>query len=100
MTHEHETIDISNNPELLRLVEEMKRHNRSTILSNGTQKVAVVVPMDDKTPRKRTKKAKTQADYDAFAAAAGSWKGLIEAEEFKAYIRERRKTKNRPSVTL
>jgi len=30
--------------------------------------------------------------------AAGSWKGLIDAEEFKAYIRERRRTKNRPSV--
>lgn len=30
--------------------------------------------------------------------AAGSWKGLVDAEEFKAYIRERRRTKNRPPV--
>jgi hypothetical protein len=30
--------------------------------------------------------------------AAGSWQGLIDAEAFKAYIRERRRTKNRPSV--
>jgi hypothetical protein len=33
-------------------------------------------------------------------AASGSWKGLIDAEAFKAYIRERRRTKNRPSVRL
>ena len=31
-------------------------------------------------------------------AAAGGWKGLIDGEDFKAYIRERRLTKNRPSV--
>jgi len=30
--------------------------------------------------------------------AAGSWKGLVDAEAFKAYIRERRRTKNRPPV--
>jgi hypothetical protein len=46
------------------------------------------------------------ADYDpeearaGILAAAGGWKGLIDAEEFKAYIRERRRTKNRPSVRL
>jgi hypothetical protein len=33
-------------------------------------------------------------------AASESWKGLIDAEAFKAYIRERRRTKNRPSVRL
>lgn len=31
-------------------------------------------------------------------AAAGSWQNLVDADAFKAYIRERRKTKNRPSV--
>jgi hypothetical protein len=30
--------------------------------------------------------------------AAGAWQGLVDAEAFKAYIRERRRTKNRPSV--
>jgi hypothetical protein len=33
-------------------------------------------------------------------AAAGAWKGLVDAEAFKAHIRERRRTKNRPSVRL
>jgi hypothetical protein len=33
-------------------------------------------------------------------AAAGGWRGLVDGEELKAYIRERRKTKNRPDVTF
>jgi hypothetical protein len=32
--------------------------------------------------------------------AARAWQGLIDAEAFKAYIREWRRTKNRPSVRL
>jgi hypothetical protein len=33
-------------------------------------------------------------------AAAGGWQGLVDAEEFKRYIYERRRTANRPSVEL
>ena len=33
-------------------------------------------------------------------AAAGAWKGIVDGEACKAYIRERRRTKNRPSVRL
>ncbi len=32
--------------------------------------------------------------------AAGGWSGLVDAEDFKAYIAERRQTANRPSVKL
>lgn len=36
----------------------------------------------------------------ALAAAAGGWVGLIDSEALKAYISERRRTANRPSVAL
>ncbi len=100
MAHGHETIDISDNPDLLRLVETMRRRNTSAVLTNGAEDVAVVTPVGESIPKKRAKRAKTQADHDAFIQAAGSWTGLIDAEEFKAYIRERRTTANRPSVKL
>ncbi|MHB8646759.1 MAG: hypothetical protein ACYDAR_13295 [Thermomicrobiales bacterium] len=99
MASERETIDISNNPDLLRLVETMRQRNASAVLTNGTENVAVVTPVGD-APKRRGKRARTQADHDAFVQAAGSWKGLIDGEQFKAYIRERRKTANRPSVKL
>lgn len=44
------------------------------------------------------------ANYDPEVAiegirkAAGTWQGLVDAEAFKAYVRERRRTKNRPPV--
>jgi len=97
---ERETIDISNNPELLRLVETMRERNTSAVLTNGAEDLAVVTPVGEDKPKKRSKRVKTRADHDAFVQAAGSWKGLIDAEEFKTYIRERRTTANRPSVKL
>ncbi|HET9016511.1 MAG TPA: hypothetical protein VFN57_13010 [Thermomicrobiaceae bacterium] len=32
-------------------------------------------------------------------AAVGGWRGLIDADAFKAYVHERRRTANRPSVS-
>lgn len=100
MAVERETIDISNNPDLLRLVEEMRRRNAPTVLTRGAEDMAVVTPVADGATKRRTKREKTQEDRDAFIQAAGSWKGLVDAEELKAYIYERRKTKNRPAVKL
>jgi len=46
------------------------------------------------------------ADYDperalaGIQAAVGGWEGLVDAEEFKRYIYERRRTAKRPSVEL
>jgi hypothetical protein len=34
---------------------------------------------------------------ETLSAIAGGWVGLVDAEEFKAYIAERRRTANRPS---
>jgi hypothetical protein len=99
MASERDTIDISNNPDLLRIVEAMRQRNTSAVLTNGAEDVAVVTPIGEAT-KPRGKRVKTQADHDAFVRAAGSWKGIIDAEAFKAYIRERRKTANRPSVKL
>jgi hypothetical protein len=39
------------------------------------------------------------ASIAGIKAAAGSWVGLVDAEELKTYLRARRKTANRPSLT-
>jgi hypothetical protein len=38
------------------------------------------------------------ASIAGIKAAAGSWIGLVDAEELKTYLRERRKIANRPSL--
>jgi hypothetical protein len=36
----------------------------------------------------------------ALKAAAGGWAGIVDADDLKEYISERRRTANRPSVAL
>lgn len=40
-----------------------------------------------------------EASIRGIREAAGGWSGLVDAEAFKAYIRERRRTKNRSPVS-
>ena len=42
----------------------------------------------------------TAASIAGIKQAAGSWHDLLDAEGLKAYIRERRKIKDRPSIQL
>ncbi len=44
MAHERESLDISNNPELLRIAEEVSRSNRPLQLKGHDRIVAVVMP--------------------------------------------------------
>jgi len=50
-------------------------------------------------PVSRPKPEEVQAVREALATAAGGWTG-VDIDEFKEYIRHRRKTGDRPSVEL
>ena len=60
--------------------------------------VGVRVMTDPELIKRPPTPEEVQRTLDGINRAAGAWKGLVDAEEFKAYIRERRRTKNRPSV--
>jgi hypothetical protein len=49
--------------------------------------------------RRRPTPGEVKAVRDALAKAAGGWTG-VDGEAFKKYLRERRKTANRPSLEL
>src|SRR6266704_2910127 len=68
-------IDISGVPDLLRIAEEVRTTRKPHILRRDSEDMAVLIPV---TPtRHKAKRTKTRADYEAFHAAAGGWKGLI-----------------------
>ena len=93
------TIDISNMPDLVRIVEEVKTTKQPRILKRDSEPVAVLMPMET-TGRNKKKRVKPKADYGAFRAAAGSWKD-VDIEQFKANIYEsRRRTNTRPPIKL
>lgn len=92
-------IDISGMPELVRIVEEVKTTKQPRILKRDSEAVALLMPMHT-TGSSKKKQTKTKGDYEAFLAAAGSWKD-VDVEQFKAAIYEsRRRTNTRPPVKL
>lgn len=89
-------LDISNMPDLVRIVEEVKSTKKPRILKRDSEPVALLMPMDSTRPSKK-KRTKSKADYEAFRAAFGSWKD-VDIEQFKARVyADRRRTNTRPS---
>lgn len=103
MVTESETIDISNNPDLLRVVEEMRRRNAPAVLTKGNEDVAVVtliVGMPKGAAKRPHGRRKSQADIDAFLSAAGGWKDLVDTEKLKQDLAESRAHSSRPPIDL
>jgi hypothetical protein len=90
-------IDITTNPELLRIVEEVTTTKTPRELKRDNKIIAVIMPVKKTSAKK--KRENTKADYEAFKSAAGSWKDM-DVEKFKADIYESRKLSTRPPVKL
>jgi hypothetical protein len=99
MSTAHKAIDISDNPELLRLVEEMNAAEEPLLLRRGDTELALLTPVKRPRARKRTREH-TDADRAAFRAAAGGWKGLVDTEAFIRDVYESRRISSRPPVKL
>lgn len=94
MVRELSPFDIRTVPELARLVNESRRSGRPRRLRDATGDVALLVP----TPRRRHG-ATRRTDPAAFLAAAGSWEGLLDPEQFKRDLREAAGS-DRPPIRL
>ncbi|MGN6674064.1 MAG: hypothetical protein ACTHMA_12230 [Thermomicrobiales bacterium] len=99
MSTARKAIDISDNPELLRLVEEMNAAEEPLLLRRGDTALALLTPVKRPRARKR-KREHTDADRAAFRAAAGGWKGLVDTEAFIRDVYESRRISSRPPVKL
>jgi hypothetical protein len=97
MPEAYKPIDISHDPELLKLAEEVHTAHESRLLRPNDEDLAVLMPVKSK--RKRRRREKTKADYEAFCAAAGSWKD-VDTDKLIADIYESRRHAFRPPVEL
>jgi len=98
MAKTHEAIDISESPELLRLVDEVRSTGVPRVLKRGDEDLAVLTPVKPKSSFQW--RELTEEDFQAFRSAAGSWRGHIDVEEFIKDNYERRRLSSRPSVDL
>ena len=91
-------IDIGNLPELLHLVEEVRGSEEARVLRNDGEDLAILTPLRAPSKR-RSRRVKTKADYEAFLAAAGSWKD-VDTDKLVADIYESRRRASRPPVEM
>lgn len=88
--------DVTDNPELTRLAEEVKATMQPRYLEKDGKRLAKVTPV---AARKRVRRAPTETDRQAFLSSAGAWVGLVDGEQLKRDLAESQKL-TRPPVEL
>jgi hypothetical protein len=89
-------VEITDNADLLRVVEEVRRTKRPCVLSRDHEPIAVISPV-----RKATRaRQPSEADLAATRSAAGGWKGLVDVVTFKRENRRQKRIAGRPLVEL
>ncbi len=92
------TIEISNMPDLVRLVEEMQKSKTPRVPSRSQKPVAVLRPLES-SPKSGSSR-KTKADEKAFLTSAGGWRDLVDTEALKKDFDASRRISSRPPVSL
>jgi len=99
MAKEMRSIDISGVPDMVRIAEEVQTSGRPRILRRNGEDMVIVIPIAH--GRKRgTRRARTQANYDAFLLSAGGWKGLVDGDKLLADIYESRELSTKPPIMI
>jgi hypothetical protein len=95
MARQTRQIDVTDAPDLLRLAEQVEATQEPTVLQRNGQDIAVLRPVR----KRRSARLPSPEDIAVSMSAAGSWKGLIDAEQFKRQVYSSRGSK-RPPVKL
>jgi hypothetical protein len=96
VTKEPHSIDVTDLPELLRVAEDVEATREVCVLRRGRENLALVIPIARRNGK--TKRSRTQADVEAFRAAAGSWND-VDIEKLVEGIYASRRS-SRPPVDL
>lgn len=101
MTTRPASIDISDKPELLALIEQVLAAGEPRELRDGDAVVAVLSPKAGSTvQRARSRREATPEQVAAFEAAAGGWRGNVDVDRFIEENYEARRASIRPAVEL
>ena len=89
-------LDVTDLPELARAAEEVRASNQPRVLRRGMDEIAVLMPLR----KRRAKRGFSREDYEAFLASAGSWKGIVDVEQFKRDNARQKRVPGRRPVQL
>ena len=89
VTEGNASVEISGNPELLRLAEDVRATNVSRVLRCGSEELARIVPLTR--TRRRRPAVGREFDDGAFLATAGGWADV----DTEAYLAANRASRDR-----
>ena len=98
MAKEVKPMDISTEPVLLRLAEEVLTSGEPRVLRREDEDLVMVTPVRP-TRARRLKRTPSKAAYEAFLASAGSWSD-VDTDKLVADIYESRRRSTRAPVEL
>jgi hypothetical protein len=93
MAQEAQPIDVQTLPDMTRLAREVNETGKARLIQVGGD-VVRLSPARPRAPLPR--KRPTPDDIQAALAAAGSWKGLVDAEQLKRDLDDARSSDARP----
>lgn len=85
--------------DLALLLKDVTRSGKLLVVDTGEELYSVSVDILDNTPR-IAETEEVARSREGILKAAGRWKDIVDAEAFKSYIYERRRTSGRPPVRL
>ncbi len=95
--HPPNEVEINTSPDLIRLVDQVQKTKRQTILRRDGEIVAIVMSPPARRPRSVTS---ATADFEAFSRSAGSWRGIIDINAFWDENGAQRLRSIRPAVRV
>lgn len=98
MTSETKVIKVAPESELARRLKEAAAARETLVVDTGEERFALSVDLLGSAAEALSKE-QIERSREGIRKAAGAWKD-VDTEAFKAYIAERRRTANRPSVRL
>ncbi len=93
------SVEIRDLDDLHRVLLEARSQGEPLVLQTDGGDEIVFSPSARTRPKRRTSEERAKADDEAFLASAGSWKGLIDVDEFKRNYKAARGS-NRPPIVL
>jgi hypothetical protein len=96
--NDSDTVDVSEMPEVIRLIEAASKSGKSIELKRGSDVVATLSTTPSE-PGAFARRAMTEAQIASLRSAAGSWKEF-DSEAFLKHIYEERDRDDRPLADL
>jgi hypothetical protein len=90
-------VDVSDNPELMRLAEEVAQSGDSVMLTKGSKDLATISPTSPSGRRLKPREL-SPVDLEAFNSSAGGWAD-VDVDEFMKRVYEGRQS-SKPRVDL